>query len=127
MTQVSFFLKIRLAEGAFFLSLAVDEGAGGETLETLAAKVLATAPHPTLFYEGLARIGCSLDTLAISKRPRVLVATPAIFKVEDLPRVRKVDPGITDLRFTVTLDPDRALKAGELEAAMQTFGLTLTN
>jgi hypothetical protein len=41
----------------------------------------------------------------------VLLEAPRWFRIEDVPRVREVDPGVSEIRFVVTLDPDQSLDA----------------
>ena len=43
--------------------------------------------------------------------------TPRWFRAEDVPRVRAIDPGISQVRYVVTLDIDRSL-AGELASGL---------
>ena len=111
---------------AYFLSLCVEEGDGGLTLSDLADRIIAALADPSLFFAGLTAIGCSLETLSLSKTRRVLVTSPALFRGADVPRVRDVDPGITQLRYTITLDASRALEGAELSEAASIFGLELT-
>lgn len=110
---------------AYFLSLSADEGEDGKTLSDLAQAILAALPDPSLLYAGLTRIGCSLETLELSRKRRVMLSGPALFRAEHVPRVREVDPGVSNLRYTVTLDPSKALRGGDLTDAAAVFGLSL--
>ncbi len=112
-------------DGAYFLSLCAEEGEDGETVSDLVQEVLRRLPDPSVFYAGLTRVGCSLQTLELSKARRVMLTAPALFRAEDVPRVREIDSGVSSVRYTVTLEAGRALRGTQLTDAAALFGLDL--
>lgn len=112
-----------MSDNAFLLSLSTADGPGGETLSSLAEQIRMRIADPGDFYGALARLGCSLETLSSSRRARVLLASPALFHIRDIPTIRAVDAGITNLRYTVALDPTRAASGAVLATATDAFGL----
>jgi hypothetical protein len=96
---------------AFVLSIwAGIDPARGESLSELVDRLLASVADPALFLAKVARIGyVPVDRAAYSTR-FVLLEEPLWFRAEDVPQVRQVDAGVSDVRYLVTLDTDRALE-----------------
>jgi putative PD-(D/E)XK family protein DUF4420 len=95
---------------AYLVSIwAAVDPAQGSSLPELVDDLIARLANPALLLKKLAHLGYSpVDREHYETRYMPLEA-PAWFRIEDVPRVREFDPGISDLRYIVRLDVDRAL------------------
>jgi hypothetical protein len=101
---------------AYLVSLwvAIDASAGEtvpELLETVAANVL-DAPS---FEAKLSAYGYSHADAATYDRRLTLLEQPLIFRIDGIPRVHGFDEGVTDIRYSVQLDPATALSDGDAQ------------
>ena len=99
---------------AYLLSIWVGiEPVRGISLAELVDTALARVSDPPALLKQIGQLGYSpLDRDQYGTR-FIPLDTPRWFRSEDVPRVRAVDPGISEVRYVVTLDIDRSL-AGEL-------------
>lgn len=108
---------------SFLLSLAAENSDGGLSTADLLAKAILGAGDGSSMYDAMVRRGISWDAVRRSEQRFVLLATPTLFRITDVPTVRQVDAGVTELHYKVTLDPRRALDGADLVAAAGRFGL----
>lgn len=94
----------------YFVSLLVVQDAlGGTSLPELAARLFHRCSAAVELERHLLAAGYSkADAPLYSKRYR-LGAPPAIYRRADVPRVRSVDPGVSEIRYRVDLDQGLAL------------------
>lgn len=97
----------------------------GETLPTLVDRLLATLSDPAELLRRLLEAGYVHFDRVSYDRPLV-VLDEAWFAAKDVPQVRDVDPGITQLRYRVALDEARRQGAREAAILNRHFGRTTT-
>jgi hypothetical protein len=89
----------------------------GEVVDELLQRV---SDAPALLKQ-LARVGyVPMDREHYTTR-FTLLETPSWFRADELPRVRQVDPGVSQVRYIATLDPDRALSGDEADRLWHHF------
>jgi hypothetical protein len=98
------------AKPSYLLSLWIGiDPVKGVSLASLAASVLAQATDASDVLRRLSRLGYSpLDREQYETR-WVLLEPPSFFRIDDVPAVRTVDAGVSELRYVVQLDGDKAL------------------
>ena len=106
----------------WLLSLLVEHTPTGPSVASLADHLASRFGRSALF-EGMSQRGISPSVVERGQRGYSLIGTPSVFLVADVPRVRAADPGVGELRYVVTLDPERALRGQSLREALGTFGL----
>jgi hypothetical protein len=94
----------------YFLSIWVGiDPANGVSLGELIDKTLASLTDPAAFLRQLIQVGYSpLDRDEYSTR-FALLELPRWFRSEDVPKIRAMDAGITQVRYVVTLDSELAI------------------
>jgi hypothetical protein len=99
---------------AYLLSIWVSiEPLDGRSLPELVEALLASVRNTSALLAKLAEAGYSaLDREAYIHRFKLL-EPPKWFDMNDVPRVRTMDEGISELRYVVTLDPEKAIGIGE--------------
>ncbi len=112
----------RGVHGAFVLSIWVgQEPISGVSLGELVSTLLRRVSNPAAFLRVLASVGYSpLDRDQYTTR-FLLLEPPKWFPAEDVPRVRQMDEGISQLRYVVTLDIDRSLDDERVTELWQHF------
>lgn len=94
----------------FVLSIwAGDDHSTGETVDELIKRILACAIDEPLFESRLLRLGYLRSSSPPNGMRLSALESPKWFAVESIPKVRSFDPGIIDIRYTASLDPDVAL------------------
>lgn len=90
---------------AYLLSMWVGtDPVGGVSLADLVESILIKASDPAAFLKRIGQLGYSpLDRGLYSSR-LVHLEEPKWFSSHDIPRVRAADPGVSMLRYTVSLD-----------------------
>lgn len=108
---------------SFLISLWLGtDPARGVSLKELADQVLQRVDDPSAFLRTLARVGYSpLDHNEYAER-FVLLEPASWFRVDDVPRVRAVDDGISNLRYVVTLDLNKSLDEARTVELWRRFG-----
>jgi hypothetical protein len=103
---------------AYLLSVWVGiEPVRGISLAELVDAALARVSDAPALLKQIALLGYSpLDRDQYATRFTPL-ETPFWFRAEDVPRVRAIDPGISQVRYVVALDIDRSL-AGEIASGL---------
>jgi Putative PD-(D/E)XK family member, (DUF4420) len=103
---------------AYLLSVWVGvEPVRGTSLAELVDTALARVSDAPALLKQVALLGYTpLDRDQYGTR-FIPLDPPRWFRAEDVPRVRVIDPGISQVRYVVTLDIDRAL-AGELASGL---------
>lgn len=95
---------------SYLLSVWVGaESIRGTSLAELVEQLLARLSDPAAFLRQLARVGYSPQDRDEYTTRYVSLDAPLWFHAEDLPRVRAIDDGISNLRYLVTLDIDTCL------------------
>lgn len=102
----------------YLLSLWVAvEPSRGVSLGELVDEVLTRVSDPPAVLKQIAAVGyVPLDRDQYATRFLPL-ESPRWFRSDDVPRVRSFDPGVSQLRYVVTLNPAKAL-SGELEGRL---------
>lgn len=91
----------------WFLSLWIKEDPGArKTLATLADEILLRATDKAGMLRKLARAGFAPMDRAEYRSGFVLLSEPRWYPATAVPRVRAADPGVSDLRYRVTLPLD---------------------
>lgn len=81
----------------------------GRSLPELVDDALARVSDAPALLKQIALVGYSPVDREQYETGFVVLETPRWFRAEDVPRVRAADPGVSQLRYVVTLDPERAL------------------
>ena len=113
-----------LAPGAGWLLLVpLEEDPSGRTCRDLAEVVSSRAVEPSVFFRALrpADLACIR-----SECPRrfSLLARPTLHPLELVPRVRRADAGVYDIRYKVDLEEETTLTGGSLVEALGRFGVS---
>jgi hypothetical protein len=87
----------------------------GETVPVLVDRVLARVADPASTLRRIVTAGYSPADRGAYDASLVLLAEPEWYPVADVPRVRAADPGVSALRYLVSLDETR--RAGPSDAA----------
>ena len=94
---------------AWLLSLHVKQDPAAQTsVGFLANRIIHRAADKVSALQRLAQAGFSLSERRQYSDGFTLLAAPEWFHVDDVPRVRKADPGVTDLRYRAVLDAAHA-------------------
>jgi|GEM_PF-2065180 len=112
------------AEGGL-LSLEVLVDPAGTTLAELEAKILGSLSNSSVYYEALRRRGVAPTAMRRTEKRWTLVGTPSVFRLDDVPRVTAAQPGVSDLRYKITLDQDRRLDGSAASQLLSPFALEL--
>jgi hypothetical protein len=95
---------------AYLLSLWVaPEPVRGVSLADLVDSAMAAVSDPARFLRHVAALGYSVADRDQYSTRYALLEAPLWFAVTDVPRVRAIDPGISQVRYVVALDPDKCL------------------
>lgn len=95
---------------AYLLSLWVaPEPVRGVSLAQLVDLLLATVSDSARFLKHVALLGYSLIDREQYTTRYVALDAPLWFQVADVPRVRAADSGISQIRYVVTLNPDKCV------------------
>ena len=96
--------------------MGIEPVRGISLAELVDAALARVSDAPTLL-KHIALLGYSpLDRDQYETR-FIPLETPHWFRAEDVPRVRAIDPGISEVRYVVTLDIERSL-AGEIASGL---------
>lgn len=96
----------------------------GRSLAELADEVSSRCSDIIVFEQKLLEAGFSRADVSGYTKRFLPVRAPWIFPHEAIPRVRSADPGVSQLRYQVDLDPTRALKTDEFERVACSLGLS---
>jgi hypothetical protein len=108
---------------AYLLSLWVaPDPVRGISVTELIDRLVATVADPPLFVKKVSMVGCSMHDRDQYDTRYSLLEPPLWFLAEEVPQVRVVDDGISDLRYVVTLDTDRSLTESAAQALWRRFG-----
>lgn len=107
---------------AYLLSIWVGIDPGrGISLKELVERLLARVADPPALLKQVALAGYNppdSDQYATRFLP---LEAPCWFRADDVPQVRGIDPGISQLRYTVLLDSDKAATGAEADALWRHF------
>jgi hypothetical protein len=81
----------------------------GVSLAAIVDLLLNKVSDQTSFLKRLARVGYTPHDRAEYATKFLVLEEPKWFRTEDVPRVREIDEGISNVRYTVTLDVDDCL------------------
>lgn len=93
------------------LSLEVLVDPKGTRLRDLESRITEAVDNVGPYYEALRRRGINPLTIARSERRWSLVGVPMTFPLKEVPRIGALPNGISEVRYKVTLDERRAVKA----------------
>jgi hypothetical protein len=97
----------------------------GVSLPAIVDVLLNKVSDPSSFLRRLAQVGYTPHDRAEYGTRFLVLEEPKWFRAEDVPRVREMDEGISNVRYTVTLDVDDCLDSTRAQALGQHFwGLT---
>lgn len=91
---------------SFVVSMWIErDPEGGSSLGELASRLMQRLPDSLHFFKQLLKAGyLPADEAVYGSRFRLL-EEPLLFDAADIPCIRSFDPGITDIRYRVHLDP----------------------
>jgi hypothetical protein len=104
--------QIRSGGGAlalYFASLWVLPDAGGRTLVQMVDAVHSVCSELVLLEQKLLNCGFSRANSDVYSRRFSAAGPVVLFSVQDVPHIREFDVGVSSIRYTVELDPARAL------------------
>jgi hypothetical protein len=111
---------------ASFVSLHVmQDPVKGKSLSQLVDEVGLGIDDGAAFEEKLVAAGYFRDDSGSYHRRYVVAAMPSLYSANDVPRVRMADPGVSNLRYRVCLDPTLATQGDGLAYLLRTLGLEL--
>ncbi len=96
----------------------------GRSLAELVANMTAAVEDVAEFEEKLAATGYSRDDDGAYHRRYAVLEPPRFYDVDDVPRVRAADRGVSRIRFRAELDPEKALTGPRLQSAIAALGIT---
>jgi hypothetical protein len=109
---------------AYLLSMWIaPDPVKGVSLAELIDWLVATVSDPPLLLKKLSLVGCSIHDRYQYGTRYVLLEEPRWFRVEDVPRIRVFDEGISDIRYVVTLDLDKSLSDSAVQDLWGRFGI----
>ena len=106
---------------AWLLSLWVKIAPDGVTVPALVDRILERGPDHADALRRIARAGFSPADRAMYTTGFVLLAEPEWYPVESVPRVRSVDPGVSQLRYRIVLDESLAADRSSAQTLWQHF------
>jgi hypothetical protein len=107
------------------LSIEVLEDPDGLSLRDLEAHILSGVEDSSRYYEALRRRGVSPLAVAKCETRWSVVGRATSYRLSDVPRVLGFQPGVSDLRYTVTLPELAKLSGAEETTFLSPFELTL--
>ena len=108
---------------AYLLSIWVTpDPMKGVSLAELIDRLVAILEDPPSFLKKISMLGLSMHDRDQYDTRYVMLEEPRWFRAEDVPRIRVLDDGISDLRFVVTLDPDSSLPKSAAHDLWRRFG-----
>lgn len=108
---------------AYLLSIWVaPDPVKGVSLAELIDRLVAIVEDPPCFVKKISMLGLSMHDRDQYDTRYVMLEEPRWFHTDDVPRIRVLDDGISDLRFVVTLDPDRSLQMSAAQDLWRRFG-----
>jgi hypothetical protein len=111
------------AATAYVLSLWVDiDPAEGRSLADLVDGLLSRVSEPAAFLKQVAQLGYVPADCAQYMSRLALLDVPLWFPLDAVPRVRAADPGVSQLRYKITLDADKAVSADVADSLWTHFG-----
>lgn len=108
---------------AFMLSIACEEGSSGCSCGDLIASIAGRLISASSFYGALSRGKVNASLFESADRRYSLLSRPLVYSSSTIPRVRSFDPGVSDLRYKVSLDSSTALGGSDLQKVLDSFGL----
>jgi hypothetical protein len=111
---------------SYFVSMLVQpDPVRGRTLTDLVRELEHKVDAFGMFEEKLAAAGYMRADEHLYSRAYLLLEQPCVYCAVDVPRVRKADPGVTELRYRVQLPVGCALEGDALTAATAALGVDL--
>jgi hypothetical protein len=95
---------------AYLISLWIaPDPVRGTSLTQLVNALVAKVADPAFLLKRISELGYSPQHRDQYATRYLLLEYPLCFRARDVPRVRSVDPGVSQIRYVVSLDPDRCL------------------
>jgi hypothetical protein len=107
----------------FLCSLWGTQDPLGRSVPDLVASVRAKCSDPSMFAMRLMQVGFFAEDAPVYVERFRMMREPIWFDFQSVPRVRLVDGGVKDLRYSVVLDPSMALAASRSAQLMTRLGL----
>lgn len=105
---------------SYLVSLLVTEDAeSGRSVPELVTSLSDRVADGAAFEAKLLQVGYSHADAPAYQRRLALLAPPHVFPIDAVPRVRAFDQGVSQLRYAVQLDPERALDEVEATEVLQ--------
>ena len=105
------------------ISLTLQPSRRGLSVRELVSQLVARSSERTTVYEALGRRGITPRLSALGDNKLTLALAPALFPERAVPKIGRLDPGISEVTYDVQLDPANALAGPELAATAIPFGL----
>lgn len=96
----------------------------GESVKSLGARIRSLV-DPTSFDLRLLELGLAPDDLSAYEERWVHLRPPLWFSLDEIPRVREADPGVTHIRFQVQLEVDARIQDARLDRVYKLLGLPI--
>jgi hypothetical protein len=103
------------------LWVALDPAAG-TSLPELVEQIRPVVEDLPEFEKKLLTVGYGGEERALYSRRFRVLESPMVFSIDSVPRVRSVDPGISEVRYVMTLDEDRALMSNASQELLRQLG-----
>ncbi len=97
---------------------AVVDPVAGSSVAELVRDLGARIEDPVEFEEKLLAVGLTISDAASYERRYVCRRDPTVYRTKDVPQVRVADPGVSDLRYRVDLDPRTAVTKSDVESIL---------
>jgi hypothetical protein len=99
----------------YLVSVWIGADAAGTSLPEMIDELEAQLANPIDFRKRLLQAGYAQEQRELYSEHYVLLREPALVPMADVPRVREVDPGVSQVRFSVSLAGCVPVEAGEVE------------
>lgn len=93
----------------------------GVSLIDLVDEIVSTVTDAPKFLKKLSQVGYSIIDRDQYETKYVMLEEPLWFRLVDVPRVRDIDDGVSEIRYVVTLDPEKALNESEVRPLCRRF------
>jgi hypothetical protein len=116
------------AAPVFLVSIhVVPDPLRGCTLPELVRRAASKTANLAAFEEKLAGVGYSRDDDEVYVRRFAVAEQPRFYAAASVPRVLSADPGVSNLRYRVDLDPTAAATGEELDRLATILGIPITS
>jgi hypothetical protein len=107
---------------SFLVSIWVTLDPAGATLPSLVERVASSVADLASLEPKLLAVGYGHEDRALYDRRFSILERPIVFPTTAVPRIRSVDPGISEIRYRVRLDEDLAVSEDVSESLLRRLG-----